>query len=115
MIAGRALSKRLNRGALRYVRDACSENASDGKALFFEVGPFCQCSRDALAIVRCTEAEEQKRAIHRQREQLVRARKGLEAQGRSLLVNNGMEPASNWWKGRTIAQLQVTRVDERVK
>jgi transposase len=38
-----------------------------------------------------TEEEEQLRAIHRQREQLVKARKQLEAQGRSLMVNHGLE------------------------
>jgi len=54
-----------------------------------------------------TEEEEQKRAIHRQREQLVKTRKALEAQGRSLMVNYGMEPVSSWWKARTFAQLQV--------
>jgi hypothetical protein len=41
------------------------------------------CNREALAVVRMpTEAEEQLRAIHRQHEQLVKARKQLEAQGR---------------------------------
>jgi transposase len=54
-----------------------------------------------------TQEEEQKRAIHRQREQLVKARKSMEAQGRSLLLNHGLEPASNWWKPRTFALLQV--------
>src|SRR6266496_6403338 len=28
-------------------------------------------------------------------------------QGRSLMVNHGMQPLSNWWKARTFAQLQV--------
>ena len=67
-----------------------------------------QGNRDALAIVRVpTEEEEQARAIHRQREQLVGARKRLEAQGRSLLVNHGLEPVQNWWKPRTFATLAV--------
>ena len=54
-----------------------------------------------------TEEEEQLRAIHRQREQLVKARKQLEAQGRSLMVNHGLEPVQNWWKPRTFAALPV--------
>jgi transposase len=54
-----------------------------------------------------TEEEEQKRAIHRQREQLVKARKQLEAQGRSLLLNHGFEPTTTWWKPCTFALLQV--------
>ena len=80
----------------------------DAKALCLKLDRFVQGNGDALALVRVpTEAEEQKRAIHRQREQLVKTRKRLEAQGRSLLVNHGMEPLSNWWKARTFAQLQV--------
>src|SRR5213080_4813967 len=80
----------------------------DAKALCLKLDRFVQGNREALALIRVpSEQEEQKRAIHRKREQLVKARKGLEAQGRSLLVNHGMEPASNWWKGRTFAQLQV--------
>ena len=65
-------------------------------------------NRDALALVRVPAAkEEQLRAIHRQREQLVKARKQLEAQGRSLMVNHGVEPTTSWWKPRTFALLQV--------
>ena len=45
---------------------------------------------------------------HRQREQLVKARKQLEAQGRSLLVNHGLEPVQNWWKPRTFVALQAS-------
>ena len=83
-------------------------DALDAKALCLKLDRFLQGNRDALALVRTpTEAEEQKRAIHRQREQLVKARKRLEAQGRSLMVNHGMEPVSNWWKPRTFAVLGV--------
>jgi transposase len=80
----------------------------DAKALCLKLDRFVQGNRDALALVRVpTEEEEEKRAIQRQREQLVKTRKVLEAQGRSLMVNYGMEPLSNWWKVRTFAQLQV--------
>jgi transposase len=80
----------------------------DAKALCLRLDRFVQGTRDALALVRIpTEKEEQQRAIHRQREQLVKARKQLEAQGRSLMVNYGIEPVKNWWKGRAFAQLQV--------
>jgi transposase len=80
----------------------------DAKALCFKLDRFVQGNRDALAIIRIpTEEEEQKRAIHRQREQLVKARKQLEAQGRSLMVNHGFEPTTSWWKPRTFALLQV--------
>jgi transposase len=69
---------------------------------------FVQGNRDALALVRVpSEEEEQLRAIHRQREQLVKTRKRLEAQGRSLMVNHGVEPVQSWWKPRTFTLLQV--------
>jgi transposase len=66
----------------------------DAKALCLRL----EGNRDALAIVRVpSEQEERSRAIHRQREQLVGARKRLEAQERSLMVNHEVEPAQNWW------------------
>src|SRR5919197_936739 len=80
----------------------------DAKALCLKLDRFVEGNREALAIVRVpTQEEEQLRAIHRQREQLLKARKRLEAQGRSLMVNHGMEPVSNWWKKRIFASLQV--------
>src|SRR6266705_1037684 len=80
----------------------------DAKALCLKLDRFVQGNRCALALVRVpTEEEEQKRAIHRQREQLVGARKRLEAQGRSLMVNHGFEPVQNWWKPRPFAALEV--------
>src|SRR6266700_4008240 len=80
----------------------------DAKALCLKLDRFVQGNRAALAIVRVpSEAEEQKRAIHRQREQLVKARKQLEAQGRSLMVNHGLEPVQSWWKPRAFAALPV--------
>jgi len=80
----------------------------DAKALCLRLDRFVEGNKDALARVRVpSEEEEQLRAIHRQREQLVKARKRLEAQGRSLMVNHGMEPTTNWWKPRTFALLPV--------
>jgi transposase len=80
----------------------------DAKALCLKLDRFVESNSDALALVRVpSEEEEQLRAIHRQREQLVKARKQLEAQGRSLMVNHGMEPVQQWWKRRTFAVLPV--------
>jgi len=80
----------------------------DAKALCLKLDRFVEGNREARALVRVpTQAEEQKRAIHRQREQLVKARKRLEAQGRSLIVNHGIEPLNKWWERRTFAALQV--------
>jgi transposase len=80
----------------------------DAKALCLRLDRFVQGNRAALALVRLpSEQEEQLRAIHRQREQLVKVRKQLEAQGRSLMVNHGIEPVKNWWKRRCFATLAV--------
>src|SRR5947209_6069919 len=80
----------------------------DAKALCLKLDRFVEGNTDALALVRVpTEEEERSRAIHRQREQLVGARKRLEAQGRSLMVNHGVEPVQNWWKPRTFTALPV--------
>jgi transposase len=80
----------------------------DAKALCLKLDRFVQGNGDALARVRVpTEREEALRALHRQREQLVKVRKQLEAQGRSLMVNHGIEPVKSWWKPRTFAVLQV--------
>src|SRR6266568_9291957 len=78
----------------------------DAKALCLKLDRFVQGNRDALALVRVpSEEEEQKRAIHRQREQLVKTRKQLEAHGRSLMVNHGLDLVKSWWKPRTFAAL----------
>jgi transposase len=80
----------------------------DAKALCLRLDRFVEGNGDALALVRVpTEEEERSRAIHRQREQLVKARKQLEAQGRSLMVNHGLEPVQQWWKERVFFQLPV--------
>ena len=80
----------------------------DAKALCLRLDRFVQGNSDALALVRVpTEQEERSRAIHRQREQLVKARKQLEAQGRSLMVNHGLEPVQQWWKQRAFSKLSV--------
>jgi transposase len=80
----------------------------DAKALCLKLDRFVEGNQVALALVRVpSEEEEQLRAIHRQRAQLVKARKQLEAQGRSLMVNHGIEPVTRWWKRRTFAALGV--------
>ena len=80
----------------------------DAKALCLKLDRYVEGNKDALAVVRVpSQEEEQLRAIHRQREQLVRTRKQLEAHGRSLMVNHGIEPVQKWWKARTFARLAV--------
>ena len=80
----------------------------DARTLCLKLSRFVEGNKEELAVVRVpSEAEEQARALHRQREQLVKARKQLEAQGRSLLVNHGFEPVNKWWKRRTFTALAL--------
>jgi transposase len=80
----------------------------DARALCLKLDRFVQGNHAALARVRVpSEEEERVRALHRQREQLVKVRKVLEAQGRSLMVNHGIEPVQQWWKRRAFAALRV--------
>jgi transposase len=83
-------------------------DSADARALCLKLDRFVEGNRAALALVRVpNQEEEQRRALHRQREQLLRARKQLEAQGRSLMVNHGIEPVKNWWKRAHFAALAV--------
>ena len=80
----------------------------DAKALCLKLDRFVEGNQEALARVRVPrEKEEQLGAVHRQREQLVRTRKQLEAQGRSLMVDQWIEPVQKWWRARTFAGLEV--------
>src|SRR5438067_791692 len=84
----------------------------DAKALCLKLDRLVEGNRDALALVRVpSEQEERSRAIHRQREQLVRARKQLEAQGRSLMVNHGIEPVQQWLEAARFCPAPSARVD----
>jgi len=80
----------------------------DARALCLKLDRWVEGNKDALALVRVpTEEEEKRRTVPRQRGQLVAARKALEAQGRSLLVNFGLEAKSGWWKPRTWKKLRA--------
>src|SRR6266404_5003487 len=80
----------------------------DARTLCLKLDRFVQGNCHALALVRVPSIEEeQARALHRQRQQLVKVRKVLEAQGRSFMVNHGIEPVQQWWKARAFAALDV--------
>ena len=80
----------------------------DARTLCLKLSRYVEGNKEELAVVRVPSAEEERsRALHRQREQLVRARKQLEAHGRSLMVNHGVEPVKSWWKRRAFAALEV--------
>ncbi len=89
-------------------RERVKTDARDAKVLCLKLSRYVEGNTAELALVRVpSEAEEQLRAIHRQREQLVRTRKQLEAHGRSLLINHGISPGrGRWWKG-TLSKLEL--------
>ena len=63
----------------------------------------------ALAVVRVpTEAEEQKRAHKRQRQQLREQRLSLAAQGRSLMLLQGRRESNHWWREHRWERLEPT-------
>ncbi|MBX3733414.1 MAG: hypothetical protein KF791_12560 [Verrucomicrobiae bacterium] len=63
----------------------------------------------ALSIVHVpTEAEEQKRARKRQRQQLREQRLSLAAQGRCLMLLNGRRETNHWWKSGRWEVLKAT-------
>ena len=77
----------------------------DADALCQRLSRFVDGNRKELAVIRVpTEEEERRRAEHRQREMLVRARTRLAAQGRALVVNHAGEACrsapipSRWWR-----------------
>jgi transposase len=71
----------------------------DSRAIASRLDRFLAGNEDALVKVRIpTEEEEDERAICRQRDQMLKARKQFEAQGRSLLMFKGLACPSGWWR-----------------
>ena len=72
---------------------------TDALALVQRLDRYVQGNAKALAVVRVpTPAQEQERARVRHREQLQKDRQTHEAQGRSLLLNQGYRIKGQWWK-----------------
>jgi transposase len=85
----------------------------DAKALCLRLDRFVEGNRDALALVRVpSEQEEQLRAIHRQREQLVKARKQLEAQGRNFDGQSWDRTGKKLVEAEKICSAPIAPVDE---
>lgn len=79
----------------------------DARHLCLRLGRYLDGNRHELAVIRVpSQAEEQRRHVSRQREQLVRHRAKMQAQGRSLLVNHGLPAPSHWWMEQTWGRLQ---------
>ena len=74
---------------------------TDALALVQRLDRYVQGNRHALAIVHVpTPEQELARAQSRQREQLLSHRLRLEAQGRSLLLFNGVRIKGRWWQNQ---------------
>src|SRR5436190_6210843 len=72
----------------------------DSRAIASRLDRFLAGNEEALVKVRIpSEQEEDERAISRQRDQMMNARKQFEAQGRSLLTFKGLACPSGWWRG----------------
>jgi transposase len=79
---------------------------TDALALVQRLDRYVQGNRHALAVITVpTPAQELARSQSRQREQLLVHRKCLEAQGRSLLLYNGVRVRGHWWQNRPWAIL----------
>lgn len=71
---------------------------TDATELVVRLDRYVAGDRKAFSVVRVpTPAQEQKRAVSRQREQLRRQRLSLSAQGRMLLLSQGFRQSNNWW------------------
>ena len=78
----------------------------DAATLCQRLSRYVEGNTPELAVIRVpSEAEEQARHVSRQREQLVRHRQKLEAQGRSLLINHSLPAPAHWWKNQTWSRL----------
>jgi transposase len=71
---------------------------TDARELTLKLDRYLGGNLKAMSVVRVpTPAEEQRRALSRQREQLRRERQRLAAQGRSLCLTQGLRLRGEWW------------------
>lgn len=74
---------------------------TDATELLVRLDRYVAGNKKAFSIVRVpTEAQEQKRALSRQRDQLRRKRLSFAAQGRMLLLGQGYRRGNSWWQGK---------------
>src|SRR5213593_201815 len=73
---------------------------TDALELLVRLDRYVAGNKKAFSTVRVpTEAQEQKRALSRQRDQLRRKRLSFAAQGRMLLLSQGYRRSNSWWQG----------------
>jgi transposase len=83
-------------------------NKIDASKLTGRLYSFLGGDQHALRIVRVPDPEqEQLRARSRQHDQLVRTRKALGAQGRSLMLSQGYGSKGSWWRPQAFGKLQA--------
>ena len=79
-------------------RKGVNHDKSDARELAMRLDRYVAGNTHAVAIVRVpSPEEEQRRAASRQREQLKRQVTRMSAQGRSLLLTQGLRMKKNWW------------------
>ena len=89
-------------------RVGVNNDRTDALELATRLDRYLAGNDKALSIVRVpTEAEEQKRARKRQRQQLREQRLSLAAQGRSLMLLNGLRESNHWWKPARWLELRL--------
>jgi transposase len=72
----------------------------DSRAIAGRLDRYLAGNKEALVPVRIPkEQEEDERAESRQRGQMLKVRKQVEAEGRSLLTFKGLACPANWWRG----------------
>ena len=86
---------------------------TDARELALKLDRYLGGNLKAMSVVRVpTPAEEQRRALSRQREQLRRERQRLAAQGRSLCLTQGIRLRGEWWQqALTLPDWLIPRLD----
>lgn len=85
-----------------------SNDSRDALELLVRLDRYVAGNRKAFSVVRVpTPAQEQKRALVRQRDQLRRKRLSLAAQGRMLLLGQGYRQGNSWWQASRWEKLHV--------
>ena len=88
-------------------RHGVANDRTDALELATRLDRYVAGNDRALAVVRVpTEAEEQKRAHKRQRQQLRQQRLSLAAQGRSLMLLHGRRESNHWWREHRWGRLE---------
>jgi len=76
-------------------------DTSDTRQLAVRLDRYVAGSKDTFSVVKVpTLEQEQRRVVTRQRKQLQGQRLSVAAQGRSLVLTQGIAISNNWWKAR---------------